>query len=168
MVTVYSLIMSIWSSLLYAYVFIYRNNVCFSILFVQDFNIVLVFISFYINSFSFLFSFSSGFLSSFRVRERLPNHFRSRFSFVHENNTVIHIQLQDFSVNATRWMQLSQSNETTQPGRLTCSDGSGDDRLSNVAVVEHRRCFHIVPVLLGERINPIQVITSLQYKSKRC
>jgi len=60
----------------------------FSILFVQDFNIVLVFISFYINSISFLFSFSSGFLSSSRFRERLPNHFRSSFSFVHENNTV--------------------------------------------------------------------------------
>jgi len=61
----------------------------FSILFVQDFNIVLVSISFYINSFSFLFIFSLGFLSSSRsrVRERLPNHFRSRFSFVHENNT---------------------------------------------------------------------------------
>jgi len=61
----------------------------FSILFVQDFNIVLVFISFYINCFSFLFSFSSGFFSSSRsrFRERLPNHFRSRFSFVHENNT---------------------------------------------------------------------------------
>src|SRR6218665_3875849 len=52
--------------------------------------IVLVFISFYINSFSFLFSFSFGFLSSSRshFRERLPNHFRSSFSFVHENNTV--------------------------------------------------------------------------------
>src|SRR6218665_488431 len=61
----------------------------FSILFVQDFNIVLVFTSFYINSFSFLFSFISGFFSSSRsrFRERLPNHFRSSFSFVHENNT---------------------------------------------------------------------------------
>jgi len=89
MVEVYSLIMSIRSSLLYARVFTYRNMFAFSILFVQDFSIVLVFISFYINSFSFLFSFSSGFLSSSRsrVRERLPNHFSSRFSFVHENNT---------------------------------------------------------------------------------
>jgi len=61
----------------------------FSILFVQDFNIVLVFISFYINSFSFLFSFSSGFLPSSRsrFRELLRSHFRPRFSFVHENNT---------------------------------------------------------------------------------
>ena len=61
----------------------------FSILFVQDFNIVLVSISFYINSFSLLFSFSSRFLSSSRsrFRELLTIHFRSRFSFVHENNT---------------------------------------------------------------------------------
>jgi len=61
----------------------------FSILFVRDFNIVLIFSSFYINSFSFLFSFSSPFISSSRsrFRERLPIHFRSRFSFVHENNT---------------------------------------------------------------------------------
>src|SRR6218665_158748 len=82
--------MSIRSSLLYACVYIYIVMMFgFSILFVQDFNIVLVFSSFYINSFSFLFSFSSGFLSSSRshFRERLPNHFRSSFSFVHENNT---------------------------------------------------------------------------------
>src|SRR6218665_1701799 len=80
--------MSIGPLLLYARVFIYRN-VCVFYTFVQDFNIVLVFISFYINSFSFLFSFSSGFLSSSRssFRERLPIHFHSRFSFVHENNT---------------------------------------------------------------------------------
>ena len=61
----------------------------FFILFVHDFNIVLVFISFYINSFSFLFSLSLGFLSSShsRFRERSPNHFHSSFSFVYENNT---------------------------------------------------------------------------------
>jgi len=61
----------------------------FFILFVHDFNIVLVFILFYINSFSFLFSFSLGFLPSSRsrFRERSPNLFRSSFSFVHENNT---------------------------------------------------------------------------------
>src|SRR6218665_408490 len=67
----------------------------FSILFVQDFNVVLVFISFYISSFSFLFSFSSGFLSRSHFRERLPNHFRSRFSFVHENNTAQNRALRD-------------------------------------------------------------------------
>src|SRR6218665_203072 len=81
--------MSIRSSLLYACVFIYIAMMFgFSILFVQDFNIVLVFSSFYINSFSFLFSFSSGFLSCFCFffREGLPNHIRSSFSFVHENN----------------------------------------------------------------------------------
>ena len=33
------------------------------------------------------FTLCSGFISSSRFRERLPNHFRSRFSFVHENNT---------------------------------------------------------------------------------
>src|SRR6218665_2489172 len=62
-----------------------------AILSVRDFNIVLVFSSFYINSFSFLFSFSSRFLSSScsRFREQLPIHFRSRFSFVHENNRTV-------------------------------------------------------------------------------
>ena len=59
----------------------------FFILFVHDFNIVLIFILFYINSFSFLFIFSSGFFSRSRFRERSPNHFRSSFSFVYENNT---------------------------------------------------------------------------------
>jgi len=66
----------------------------FSIRFVQDFNIVLVFISFYINYFSFLFSFSSGFLFSSRFRERLPDHFRSSFSFVHKNNTASNLSNQ--------------------------------------------------------------------------
>jgi len=59
----------------------------FLFIFVQDFNIVLVFISFYIISFSFLFSFSSGILSSSRFREQLPNHFCSRFCFAHENDS---------------------------------------------------------------------------------
>src|SRR6218665_1317359 len=79
--------MSMQSSLPYACVYIIVLMFAFSILFVQDFHIVLVFISFYINSFSFLFSYSSGFLSNSHSRELWPNHFRSHFSLVHENNT---------------------------------------------------------------------------------
>ena len=89
-------------------VYLYIVMMCgFSILFIRDFNIVFFCISFHISYFSFLFSFSSGFLSSSRSRERLPNHFRSRFSFVHENNTDSNLETHSFSVvGPTTWNEL--------------------------------------------------------------
>ena len=36
---------------------------------------------------------------------------------------------------------------------LTCSLGSGDERLSNLTDLEHGRSLHIIPVLLAEGIN---------------
>src|SRR6218665_694921 len=88
MVAIYSLIMFIQSSLLYSRVFIYRN-VCVFYTFHSRFQYRSSFHLVLHQFFFVLFSFSSRFLSSSRsrFRERLPNHFRFRFSFVHENNT---------------------------------------------------------------------------------
>lgn len=51
-------------------------------------------------------------------------------------------------------MEQTQPPLLHQPQLLTSSLSPGDKRLPDVSDIEHRRSFDIVPVLLGERVDP--------------